>query len=134
MTESQISYLWNDVHAAKGFATGVSLHGHTNRSKESLDFVVRLAFENRCFQELLRRREKHCLETHGLRIDYAAAYWTPPLTPRLAFDLENRQIEDRLGIQPLVSLTDHDTIEAPMLLRTVASARHIPVSVEWTIP
>jgi hypothetical protein len=34
----------------------------------------------------------------------------------------------------LVSITDHDNIEAPQLLRTVASARHIPVSVEWTTP
>ena len=28
--------------------------------------------------------------------DYARSYWTPPLTPRLAFDLERRQIEDKL--------------------------------------
>jgi hypothetical protein len=35
---------------------------------------------------------------------------------------------------PLVSITDHDTIAAPMLLRTVAAARHIPVSVEWSAP
>ena len=63
-----------------------------------------------------------------------AAYWTPPLTPRLAFDLESRQIEDRLQLSALVSITDHDNINAPMLLRTVPSARHIPVSVEWTVP
>jgi hypothetical protein len=34
----------------------------------------------------------------------------------------------------MVSLTDHDNINAPMLLRTVPSARHIPVSVEWSAP
>ena len=34
----------------------------------------------------------------------------------------------------LVSLTDHDDIQAPMLLRTVAASRHIPLSVEWTVP
>jgi len=34
----------------------------------------------------------------------------------------------------MVSITDHDTIQAPMLLRTVPSARQIPVSVEWTAP
>jgi len=33
-----------------------------------------------------------------------------------------------------VSLTDHDNIEAPMLLRVVPEARRIPVSVEWTVP
>jgi hypothetical protein len=68
-----------------------------------------------------------------LRIDYAASYWTPPLTPKLAFDLESRQIE-KLGIAPMVSISDHDNIKAPMLLRTVPSARHIPVSVEWSAP
>jgi hypothetical protein len=34
----------------------------------------------------------------------------------------------------MVSITDHDNITAPMLLRTVPSARQIPVSVEWTAP
>jgi len=34
----------------------------------------------------------------------------------------------------MVSITDHDSIKAPMLLRTVPSARRIPVSVEWTAP
>jgi len=34
----------------------------------------------------------------------------------------------------MVSITDHDNIRAPMLLRTVPSARRIPVSVEWSAP
>jgi hypothetical protein len=34
----------------------------------------------------------------------------------------------------MVSITDHDNINAPMLLRTVPSARAIPVSVEWSAP
>jgi hypothetical protein len=82
---------------------------------------------------MLRRYERLSRERHHTPIDYAAAYWTPPLTPRLAFDLESDQIA-KLGLMPLVSITDHDTIAAPMLLRTVASARHIPVSVEWSAP
>src|SRR5205823_1798688 len=59
--------------------------------------------------------------------------WTPPLTPKLAFDLESAQIE-KLDVAPMVSLTDHDNIKAPMLLRSVPSARQIPVSVEWSAP
>jgi hypothetical protein len=66
-------------------------------------------------------------------VNYAAAYWTPPMTPKLAFDLESGQVE-KLDLAPMVSLTDHDTIQAPMLLRTVPSARRIPVSVEWSAP
>jgi hypothetical protein len=48
--------------------------------------------------------------------------------------LERRQIEEKLQLAGLVSITDHDDIQAPMLLRTVAGSRHIPVSVEWTVP
>ena len=46
---------------------------------------------------------------HGIRIDYAASYWTPPMTPKLAFELESRQIE-KLDLAPMVSITDHDNI------------------------
>ena len=134
MTSSRISYLWNNEHAAEGFASGVSLHSHTNRSKETLDFIAKLANEYGCFRGILAREESRCRKNHSLQVNYAASYWTPPLTPRLAFDLESNQIANLLQVQPLVSITDHDDIQAPMLLRTVASARHIPVSVEWTTP
>jgi hypothetical protein len=48
--------------------------------------------------------------------------------------LERKQIEDQLQLPGLVSITDHDDINAPLLLRSVPSSRHIPVSVEWTVP
>lgn len=134
MIGSRISYLWDDAYIPKEFTSGVSLHSHTNRSKETLDFIVKLAHEQGCFRRLIQWQQKRVREKHSLEIDYSAGYWTPPLTPRLAFDLESRQIANKLYLQPLVSITDHDDIQAPMLLRTVASARHIPVSVEWTTP
>jgi hypothetical protein len=77
--------------------------------------------------------ERRAEQMHGIRVDYAASYWTPPMTPKLAFDLETRQIE-KLDLAAMVSISDHDNIKAPMLLRTVPSARHIPVSVEWSAP
>src|ERR1700683_5515711 len=134
MTGSRVSYLGNNDRASKGFASGVSLHSHTNRSKETLDFIVKLANEHRIFKGIIAREEKRCRQNHRLQVNYAASYWTPPLTPRLAFDLESNQIAESLQVQPLVSITDHDESRAPILLRAVASARHIPVSVEWTAP
>lgn len=134
MASTRISYLWKNNRAADGFASGVSLHSHTNRSKETLDFIAKLANEYVTFRRIIAREEQRAQSNHRLKIDYARSYWTPPLTPRLAFDLESNQIADSLQLQPLVSITDHDDIQAPMLLRTVASARHIPVSVEWTTP
>ena len=133
MPDSTISYLWKDRDAAAGFRAGVSLHGHTNQSQETLDFLADFGNQFPIVRPLLARMERHAEEKYGVRLDYARSYWTPPMTPMLAFDLERRQIE-RLGLAPMVSLTDHDNINAPMLLRTVASARHIPVSVEWSAP
>ena len=133
MARSTISYLWRDKKASQGFRCGVSLHSHTNQSKETLDFLANLGNQYPLTRPLLTRLEQRSERMHGLRIDYAASYWTPPMTPKLAFDLEGRQIE-KLELGPMVSITDHDSITAPMLLRTVPSARQIPVSVEWTAP
>jgi hypothetical protein len=134
MGQSSISYLWREPEAAKGFMTGVSLHSHTNQSKETLDFISELSKDWSFLQPVMRWAERRSIRLTGIPPDYARSYWTPPLTPSLAFDLERRQIEDKLQIQGLVSITDHDDINAPMLLRTVPSSRHIPVSVEWTVP
>jgi len=133
MPSSAISYLWRDKDAPKGFRTGVSLHSHTNQSRETLDFLANFGNQFPVMRPLLSRLERRAEQMHGIRIDYAASYWTPPMTPKLAFDLEMRQIE-KLGLSPMVSITDHDNIKAPMLLRTVPSARQIPVSVEWSAP
>lgn len=129
-----ISYLWKEADAASRYATAVSLHSHTNQSRETLDFLANLGNQYPLLRPLLARAERRSSERRNIPVNYAAAYWTPPLTPRLAFDLECNQIASKLGLMPLVSITDHDSIAAPMLLRTVASARHIPVSVEWSAP
>ncbi len=133
MANSTISYLWRDRKAASGFRSGVSLHSHTNQSQETLDFLANLGNQYPWIRPLLSRLERRSQAMHGVRIDYARSYWTPPMTPKLAFDLESRQIEG-LDIAPMVSISDHDNIKAPMLLRTVPSARRIPVSVEWSAP
>ncbi len=133
MASSTISYLWRDKDASKGFRTGVSLHSHTNQSHETLDFLANFGNQYPATRPLLSRLERRSEQMHGVRINYAESYWTPPMTPKLAFDLESQQIEN-LGLAPMVSITDHDNIKAPMLLRTVPSARRIPVSVEWSAP
>jgi hypothetical protein len=133
MPSSAISYLWRDKDAPKSFRSGVSLHSHTNQSHETLDFLANFGNQYPVMRPLLSRLERRAEQMHGVRVDYAASYWTPPMTPKLAFDLEMRQIE-KLGMAPMVSITDHDNIKAPMLLRTVPSARQIPVSVEWSAP
>ena len=133
MGQSTISYLWRERKVTEGFRCGVSMHSHTNQSHETLDFLAKWGSQHSWMRPLLTRLEQRSERMHRLRIDYAASYWTPPMTPKLAFDLESRQIE-KLSLRPMVSITDHDNITAPMLLRTVPSARRIPVSVEWSAP
>ncbi len=135
MSQSSVSYLWREPEAAQGFRAGVSLHSHTNQSKETLDFIAEMS--TGCWgvlQRAMRWCEQRCETQSGIKPNYAKSYWTPPLTPKLAFDLERRQIEDKLRLPAMVSLTDHDDIQAPMLLRNVPAARGIPVSTEWTVP
>ncbi len=134
MSESSVSYLWRERDAANGFAAGVSLHSHTNQSKETLDFIAELSAGKKILQAVMKWCEDRSARTTGIRPDYTRSYWTPPLTPRLAFDLERSQIEQQTQLPGLVSITDHDDITAPLLLRSIDSARHIPVSVEWTVP
>jgi len=129
-----VSYLWREPRAAEGFTTGVSLHSHTNMSRETLDFIAELSTDWGLLQPFMHWAERRCVKASGIRPDYARSYWTPPLTPRLAFDLERKQIEEKLQMDAMVSITDHDDIRAPMLLRSLASARQIPVSLEWTVP
>jgi len=133
MAQSTISYLWRDPQAPNGFLTGISLHSHTNQSTETLDFLANFGNQFPVLRPILSRIERRSEALHGIRINYAAAYWTPPMTPRLAFDLERTQIES-LNLNAMVSITDHDNINAPMLLRTIPSARQIPVSLEWSAP
>ena len=133
MPTSTISYLWRDAKAADAYKTGVSLHSHTNQSQETLDFVADWGGQFPVIKTLLARLERRSRQNHRIPIDWNRSYWTPPLTPKLAFDLESGQIAT-LGVSPLVSLSDHDNINAPLLLRSVPSTRHIPISVEWTAP
>src|SRR5208283_3153111 len=133
MANTTISYLWRDPHAPRGFRSGVSLHSHTNQSKETLDFLANFGNQYPLIRPLMSRLERRSEQRHGMRINYSESYWTPPMTPKLAFDLETEQIQN-LDIAPMVSISDHDNIKAPMMLRTVPSARQIPVSVEWSAP
>ena len=134
MSETSISYLWREPKAPTGFAAGVSLHSHTNQSKETLDFIAEMSQDFPVLRPIMRWAEDRSHARTGIRPDYARSYWTPPLTPKLAYDLEEKQIEDLLQMPGMVSLSDHDDINAPMLLRSLTSARHIPVSLEWTVP
>src|ERR1700722_124963 len=131
---TSISYSWLKRDAAHGFTSGVSLHSHTCMSKESLDFLAHMGAEYRLLRPIFANRERYCRESHGVELNYKASYWTRPLPPNLAFELESGPIKDPRQLPALVSITDHDNIEAPLLLRSMPCASQIPISVEWSVP
>jgi len=125
MKQTRIHVEWSKP-PLRQFRTGVSLHGHTLYSHETLAFMYRW----RGPAVVLRR----LLEGRGAALDLRRAWWTPPCAPYHAWRLEKNQIEQRLQLNALVSLTDHDSIEAPLALRALTSCRNVPVSFEWTVP
>ncbi len=125
---------------AAGYRTGVSLHSHTRHSKESMSFLEGMARRSRLFDwfirgQLTKYSERYSDETlTDLEAQTKRMWWTPPLSARQAFQVERKQIEDKLGLRPIVSITDHDNIEAPLLLQVLADNAEAPISVEWTAP
>jgi hypothetical protein len=130
---SQITSNWREPLTAALYSTGVSLHSHTSLSEETLNFIQAMGVRFPGVSLLQRHYEKLCFKRYGIKLDFDRANWRPPLQPRMAYDVEAKQIQ-RLGLYPLVSITDHDTIEGTLLLRAVPSSRHIPMSVEWSAP
>jgi len=118
---NRLHWSWRHANAADRFKTGVSLHGHTMHSEECLSFLPRYLHQVPGISSIVTRYER-------ARVDFARAWWTPPLSPQAALRLESYQIAG-IGLRPMVSLTDHDNIEAGLSL-----GPKIPVSAEWTVP
>jgi len=115
---------------AKCFRAAVSMHCHTNHSRESLTFIPHYARRI----PVVSRFYKSEMKRYGEKIDFGRAWWTPPVTARQVFEMETLEIESRLGLPAIVSITDHDDIAAGLWLQSLDSQGRIPISVEWTVP
>jgi hypothetical protein len=130
---STIHLQWKDPATAGRFRTGVSLHSHTLHSRESLDFIYHAAARFPILSAVVRRGERVYRRFNDAELDLARGWWTPPLGPLDAWLLETAQIES-LHQNAIVSITDHDNIDAPASLQVLAECRGTPISVEWTVP
>lgn len=128
MPDSTVQFAWRKPRFTGNFGSGVCLHGHTMHSRECLSFLPRYLHHVPGISQLTSYYE------HGPRsVDFARAWWTPPLSPASALKVERDQLVS-LGLRPMVSLTDHDDIEAGLALGVTADPRDTPMSVEWTVP
>jgi hypothetical protein len=103
-------------------------------SEESLDMVPRYTGKIPYLGAAIGRQEDEYHRKKQKRFSFGDAFWTPPLAPRQAYRLEEKQIQRKFKLPGLISLTDHDDIRAGAQLHVLERFKHIPVSTEWTIP
>src|SRR5438045_200985 len=126
---SEFQFFWRDTSIRKDFRTGVSLHSHTMYSEESLEMISRYTARVPCLGSEMRRLEaqKERVAKNSevsqksdrgpvRSIASHRAVWTPPLSPPQAYCIEEHQIERQFQIPALVSITDHDDIQAGQVL------------------
>src|SRR5947199_10625560 len=112
------------------YEAGVSLHGHTLHSRENLEYIVTAAHKIPGLAAGMRQLEQRYITNYGQPMDFREAWWTPPLGPVEAVRVERRQIEAQ-GLRAIVSLTDHDNIEAANSPAVTGRVPDFPISVEW---
>lgn len=120
--------------SARQFRSAVSLHSHTWHSKEALGFLPEWMARAPLLRSLFSRELRQYRVDHGSDLDFERAFWRPPLMPSAVHWSESAQIGEGLGLHPIVSLTDHDSIDAPLSLLTTMPSSDVPVSIEWSVP
>jgi hypothetical protein len=116
-----------------GMRAAVSLHSHSECSRETLEFIPRLARQIPVIAKYYERSLVEYEREHGRPLRFGDWYFRPPVSAAGVIDSERDQLEQRLDLPGLVSLTDHDTVEGPLGLRASGRA-DVPLSFEWSVP
>src|SRR5262245_58650793 len=125
---------FSDRDKRRAFHAGVSLHAHTHYSCEVLSDLPAYISRVPVVAAWYRRQLQGYLAREGRCLDFSKGWWHPPVAPRAVFESEVRQIEERLGLWPLVSITDHDDLSAGFDLQRLYAQTRAPLSFEWTVP
>jgi len=133
-SKNSFQLFWQTPTTPAGFRSGVSLHSHTMYSEESLDMVPRYTAKVPYLGHAIRKQEDEYHRINNKNFSFEDAFWTPPLAPRQAYRLEEKQIKRKFKLPAFVSLTDHDDIRAGTQLHVLDRFKNIPISTEWTIP
>jgi hypothetical protein len=98
-----------------------------------LDFVPHYAEKFPIISYFWRKERDKYEKNEGKGIDFSTAYWSPPLTAQMVYDIEKEQI-NQAGLDAIVSLSDHDSIDANVQLNEQTANAKAPISLEWTVP
>ena len=133
LKQTQLHILHKKKDLSQTAKTGVSLHCHTEYSKEMLDFVPHYAAKLPIISYFWKKEQAKYLEKEGKGIDFSTAYWSPPLTPNDVYRIEEEQINS-VGLDAVVSLSDHDSINGNLTVNETVKNTKAPISLEWTVP
>ncbi len=133
LKQTRLHILHKPKDLSKEAKTGVSLHCHTEYSKEMLDFVPHYADKLPIISYFWNKERIKYLNREGKNPDFSTGYWLPPLTPQEVYHLEKTQI-NKTGLDAIVSITDHDSIAANLQVGETTANEQAPISLEWTVP
>jgi hypothetical protein len=133
LKNTRLHILHQPKNLSQNAKTGVSLHCHTQYSKEMLDFVPHYAEKLPVISYFWKKERDRYLEREGKGIDFSTAFWSPPMTEEDVFRIEKAQMNDA-GLEAIVSLSDHDSIDANLKLNEQNANAVAPISLEWTVP
>jgi len=133
LRQTRLHILRNAENLAPKAKTGISLHCHTEHSKEMLDFVPVYAEKMPIIAQFWHKEREKYIQKEGRAPDFSNAYWSPPLTATQVFEIEKTQI-NQAGLDAIVSITDHDSIDGNVKLNADAENPTAPISLEWTVP
>jgi hypothetical protein len=133
LKNTRLTILQQKKDLSKDAKTGVSLHCHTQFSREMLDFVPHYAEKLPIISYFWKKERDKYVAKEGRQIEFETAYWSPPLNENQVYSLEKNQI-NKLGLDAIVSITDHDNIGANLSLNENLPNETTPISLEWTVP
>jgi hypothetical protein len=115
LKQTQLHILHEAENLAPKAKTGVSLHCHTQYSKEMLDFIPHYAEKLPIISFFWKMERDKYLKREGKSIDFSTAFWSPPMSPHDVFRIEKEQI-NKAGLDAIVSISDHDSIDGTLEL------------------
>ena len=133
LKRTQLHILHEKTDLSRKAKAGVSLHCHTEHSKEMMDFVPNYANRIPIISSLWQREKAKYTAREGREPDFSTAYWSPPLPSTEVYAIEKTQINDA-GLDAVVSLTDHDCIAGNLKVNEEIDNSFAPISLEWTVP
>ncbi|HXH70235.1 MAG TPA: hypothetical protein VNI60_07890 [Pyrinomonadaceae bacterium] len=133
LKQTRLHILHKPKDLGKEAKTGVSLHCHTLHSKEMLDFVPYYAAKIPIVSYFWEKECRRYFEREGKLPNFSTGYWSPPLTGHEVYQSEKEQI-NQAGLEAVVSITDHDCIEANLEVNQQIPNSQAPISMEWTVP